>query len=57
MIKESTERDIIFFQSEKSDETFDWFKRYEDLKPYLDDIIPKKSLKILMLGCGNSSMF
>lgn len=38
----------------KEDETYEWFKGYEY---FSEAILPflKKSDKILMLGCGNSS--
>lgn len=38
------------------EESFDWFKTYEDLKPLLNEHITSKDARILMLGCGNSSM-
>lgn len=38
------------------EESFDWFKTYEDLKPLLSQHITSKDARILMLGCGNSSM-
>jgi len=37
------------------EESFDWFKTYEDLKPLLSQHISSKDARILMLGCGNSS--
>lgn len=37
------------------EESFDWFKTYEDLKPLLSQHIASKDSRILMLGCGNSS--
>jgi hypothetical protein len=39
-----------------TEESFDWFKTYEDLKPLLSQHITSKDARILMLGCGNSSM-
>lgn len=39
-----------------TEESFDWFKTYEDLKPLLSQHIASKDARILMLGCGNSSM-
>ncbi|PVU95880.1 hypothetical protein BB561_001518 [Smittium simulii] len=35
---------------------FDWFKRYSDIKELINSVIPEKTLSILMLGCGNSSL-
>lgn len=36
--------------------SFDWFKTYADVAPLLRDVIPDKSARILMLGCGNSTL-
>ncbi|PFH51871.1 hypothetical protein AMATHDRAFT_74735 [Amanita thiersii Skay4041] len=36
--------------------TFDWFKSYSDLAPLIYDLIPDRSSRILMLGCGNSNL-
>ncbi|KAF9956097.1 hypothetical protein BGZ72_003034 [Mortierella alpina] len=38
------------------EESFDWFKTYEDLKPLLNEHITSKDARILMLGCGNSTL-
>ncbi|KAF9580504.1 hypothetical protein BGW38_002833, partial [Lunasporangiospora selenospora] len=38
------------------EESFDWFKTYEDLKPLFGEHIPSKDARILMLGCGNSTL-
>ncbi|KAM0747785.1 S-adenosyl-L-methionine-dependent methyltransferase [Meredithblackwellia eburnea MCA 4105] len=38
---------------------FDWFKTYVEIKPYFDRYIPSitgKRSRILMLGCGNSTL-
>ncbi|KAN0059653.1 hypothetical protein ACQY0O_008224 [Thecaphora frezii] len=40
----------------EGDDEFDWFKKYEDLKPIFDTLIPSKTSRILMLGCGNSTL-
>ncbi|KAF5335992.1 hypothetical protein D9611_006341 [Ephemerocybe angulata] len=42
--------------SQESDGDFDWFKTYSDLAPILHELIPDKSSRILMLGCGNSKL-
>ncbi|RUS32017.1 hypothetical protein BC938DRAFT_476495 [Jimgerdemannia flammicorona] len=36
--------------------SFDWFKKYADLKPLLNEHIPDKNASVLMLGCGNSTL-
>jgi len=36
--------------------TFDWFKRYEDVAHLLRPVLPDKTARILMLGCGNSTL-
>ncbi|GAO52312.1 S-adenosyl-L-methionine-dependent methyltransferase [Saitoella complicata NRRL Y-17804] len=40
---------------EKDDANFDWFKGYKDLEPWLSEHLKPES-KILMLGCGNSTL-
>ncbi|KAI5985932.1 hypothetical protein EDD15DRAFT_2582185 [Pisolithus albus] len=42
------------YSHETSDDTFDWFKSYVDLADDIRTLIPDKSARILMLGCGNS---
>jgi EEF1A lysine methyltransferase 4 len=41
---------------EGQNESFDWFKSYADLSELLHTLIPNKSSRILMLGCGNSTL-
>ena len=41
---------------EPEDGSFDWFKSYADVADIFRDIIPNKSARILMLGCGNSKL-
>lgn len=36
--------------------TFDWFKRYGDVAHLLRPVLPDKTARILMLGCGNSTL-
>ena len=53
-------QNIFFVNREErysKEESFDWFKTYEDLKPLLSQHITSKDSRILMLGCGNSSMY
>jgi hypothetical protein len=40
---------------EDANTTFDWFKTYAELKPFINEAIPDKQAKVLILGCGNSS--
>ncbi|KAJ9474339.1 Methyltransf_11 domain-containing protein [Pseudozyma hubeiensis] len=42
--------------ADESEQDFDWFKTYDDLKPIFDELIPSRSSRILMLGCGNSTL-
>ncbi|KEP53130.1 S-adenosyl-L-methionine-dependent methyltransferase [Rhizoctonia solani 123E] len=44
------------YQSEGGREPFDWFKTYKDIKEILEVYIPRKNVRILMLGCGNSTL-
>ncbi|KAI8647427.1 hypothetical protein BD408DRAFT_427814 [Parasitella parasitica] len=44
------------YKKEDSNTTFDWFKTYADLKPLLNEAIRNKEARILMLGCGNSTL-
>lgn len=39
-----------------SDEPFDWFKSFKDISSIIEELIPDKSSRILMLGCGNSTL-
>jgi hypothetical protein len=41
------------YNSEPPGHEFDWFKKYDDLAPWLDEIIRFED-SILVLGCGNS---
>ncbi|KAG6331101.1 hypothetical protein ID866_7988 [Astraeus odoratus] len=42
------------YTQESSDATFDWFKSYVDLADDIRTLVPDRSARILMLGCGNS---
>ena len=46
----------LVFGREAEDATFDWFKRYEDVSRLLHQVLPDKAARILMLGCGNSTL-
>ena len=48
--------DETVFGREAEDATFDWFKRYEDVAHLLRLVLPDKTARILMLGCGNSTL-
>jgi 2-polyprenyl-3-methyl-5-hydroxy-6-metoxy-1,4-benzoquinol methylase len=41
---------------EASADAFDWFKRWEQIKPHVQPFLPRKRLRILVLGCGNSTL-
>ncbi|KAM0786062.1 hypothetical protein ACM66B_006873 [Microbotryomycetes sp. NB124-2] len=46
------------YSKEAPDATFDWFKTYEQgVQPLINRFIEDKSLRIVMLGCGNSGSF
>jgi len=36
--------------------TFDWFKSYQDIAHLFRPVLPEKNARILMLGCGNSTL-
>ncbi|KAL0483075.1 hypothetical protein AKO1_014962 [Acrasis kona] len=40
----------------KEEEQFDWLGKYEDIREPLSAILTDKSLKIMVLGCGNSTL-
>ncbi|KAH9479539.1 EEF1A lysine methyltransferase 4 [Psilocybe cubensis] len=44
------------YTEEQNNDSFDWFKSYADLAHLLRELIPNKSSRILMLGCGNSRL-
>ncbi|KDR80619.1 hypothetical protein GALMADRAFT_222214 [Galerina marginata CBS 339.88] len=44
------------YLEEEDKESFDWFKSYADLADLIHELIPNKSSRIIMLGCGNSRL-
>lgn len=38
------------------DGSYDWFKSYSELKPLIRSLIPDQNARILVLGCGNSTL-
>ena len=44
------------FSRESDGGSFDWFKSYSDISHIIHEVIPDKSARILMLGCGNSRL-
>ena len=36
--------------------TYDWFKSYEDVAHLLRPVLPDKTARVLILGCGNSTL-
>lgn len=35
---------------------FDWFRKYADIRDLIHELVPDRSCRILMLGCGNSTL-
>lgn len=46
----------LFISRESDESSFDWFKTYSDISDIVRELIPDKSSRILMLGCGNSTL-
>ncbi|KAI9062509.1 S-adenosyl-L-methionine-dependent methyltransferase [Trametes sanguinea] len=44
------------YAQESEESSFDWFKSYNDIADIMRELIPDKSSRILMLGCGNSTL-
>ncbi|TFK51876.1 S-adenosyl-L-methionine-dependent methyltransferase [Heliocybe sulcata] len=44
------------YERESDESSFDWFKSYDEIAPLIRELIPDKSSRILMLGCGNSRL-
>ncbi|EKM50634.1 uncharacterized protein PHACADRAFT_200577 [Phanerochaete carnosa HHB-10118-sp] len=44
------------YNQEAEDSSFDWFKKYADIEDLIEELIPDKTSRILMLGCGNSTL-
>ncbi|TFY54749.1 hypothetical protein EVG20_g9583 [Dentipellis fragilis] len=44
------------YAQEAADANFDWFKKYEDVADLIREVVPDKAARILMLGCGNSTL-
>ena len=47
---------LISLERESEETSFDWFKSYKDIADIMQELIPEKSSRILMLGCGNSTL-
>ena len=47
---------LISLERESEETSFDWFKSYKDIADIIRELIPEKSSRILMLGCGNSTL-
>ncbi|KAH7105999.1 S-adenosyl-L-methionine-dependent methyltransferase [Auriculariales sp. MPI-PUGE-AT-0066] len=54
--KRYQEKDYWDERYAKDDGWHEWFKGYQELQPLLDEIVPDRSARILMLGCGNSAL-
>ncbi|TFK26215.1 S-adenosyl-L-methionine-dependent methyltransferase [Coprinopsis marcescibilis] len=44
------------YAQEDEESSFDWFKKYKDISDIIHELIPSKESRILMLGCGNSTL-
>ncbi|BGP35219.1 hypothetical protein JCM10296v2_007051 [Rhodotorula toruloides] len=44
------------YSREADDSSFDWCKSYRDIQHLVHRFIPKKDARIVMLGCGNSTL-
>ena len=44
------------YSKEAEGTMFDWFKKWSDLEHLVGPLIPNKDSRILMLGCGNSTL-
>ena len=42
------------YEKSGRDGAFDWLESYENLKELLQQFMPTKQVKILILGCGNA---
>ncbi|KAE8234633.1 hypothetical protein CF326_g322 [Tilletia indica] len=40
----------------QGEQVFEWFKGYAEIKDTINELIPDKDARILMLGCGNSGL-
>lgn len=47
---------FLALSREPESSSFDWFKRYSDIADIMRELIPDKSSRVLMLGCGNSTL-
>ena len=48
--------DLRSWVRREAEVTFDWFKSYKDVAHLLRPVLPDTSARILMLGCGNSTL-
>ncbi|WFD34271.1 hypothetical protein MCUN1_001108 [Malassezia cuniculi] len=44
------------YAREAPDADFDWFKKYSDIIDIIHEHIPDRDSRVLMLGCGNSTL-
>ncbi|GAA6062942.1 hypothetical protein JCM10212_005955 [Sporobolomyces blumeae] len=44
------------YSKEADDASFDWFKTYSEIQHLIHRFVPSKSARIVMLGCGNSTL-
>ena len=44
------------YAAEAEDADFDWFRKYRDIQHIFHELVPDRQSRILMLGCGNSTL-
>ncbi|KAI3650544.1 hypothetical protein MP228_004025 [Amoeboaphelidium protococcarum] len=44
------------YEEEDTEQSFDWFKTYDDIRDSLGEFIKDKESRIIILGCGNSTL-
>lgn len=49
-------RGFLLLKRESEEDSFDWFKTYADIADIIRELVPDKNARILMLGCGNSTL-
>ena len=42
--------------AENDGSMFDWLEDYQSLQPLIKDLIPDKTSKIIIIGCGNAPL-
>jgi hypothetical protein len=50
---DGTDAHLIYYSD---DGVFDWFRSFRDIQLIFEELIPDKNSRILILGCGNSTL-